>query len=97
MNSKLAQLAALPGAIMGAPIQKADDLRRMACKVALQRPDLSQAVVLEQIMKLGTETVYSGAHWAQICVDRANCGLPLPWESGYLEREYLALLAKCKD
>lgn len=97
MSSKLAQLAALSGTAMGGQVQQSAGLGRMADRVALQRSDLTQAVILEQIMKLGTETVYSPDHWAQVCVDRANSGLPLPWERGYHEREYLSLLTKHED
>lgn len=44
----------------------------MVDQVLLQRPDLTQELVVEQIMKLGSETVYDQSHWAQICVDRVN-------------------------
>lgn len=76
---------------------EADELQRLVGRIMLQRADLTCGYVLEQISKLGTETVYSSKHWAQVCLDLANLGFPLPWERGYHERQYLALLAKYND
>lgn len=71
-----------------------DEVQQAAEKVAHLRSDLSQTYVIEQIAKLGNETVYDQSHWAQVCLDRAYAESPLPWEAGYLERRYLALLSR---
>ncbi|MCO8167883.1 hypothetical protein NJC40_08835 [Pseudomonas sp. 21LCFQ02] len=58
------------------------------------RPDLSLATLIGHIDSLGNDTVYDRRHWAQVCLDRAQADSPLPWEAGYIERRYLALLSR---
>lgn len=71
-----------------------DAVRHCAEQVVAKRPDLNAAQVIEQIDRLSNDTVYGRHHWAQVCVDRAQADSPLPWEAGYIESRYLALLSR---